>query len=314
MDSLGRIVPAIRCVSVVDTFPDAESVEFVDARGEIIRSSSTIGALRISTLLADEALARSPIDPPELMASVFIEPDRPIRDARRSRFASFVLRVPDGRLAAPPSEGVQRTTAIDDRTVRVVVDLDAQPTGLGDDADRAALLEATPTLQIADDAIVALAARAAGDATDPREVAERLRRAVHRHISGKALSVGFATAAETVRTREGDCTEHGVLLAAVLRARGIPSRVASGLIYADAFAGSENIFGYHMWTQALLPAADNGGEVWVDLDATLPPATPYDATHITLAVSDLSGDGPANSMVALAPLMGRLQIDVEKAE
>jgi len=143
-------------------------------------------------------------------------------------------------------------------------------------------------------------------------VAETLRNAVHDHIEKKNLGVGFATASEVCRTKQGDCTEHGVMLAAALRAAGIPARVASGVIYADAFAGREEIFGYHMWTQALL---DVGGKPrWVDLDATLRDGVPYDATHIALGVSALGENDTINSMATLAPLLGRLEIKVEKTE
>ncbi|MBZ0171892.1 MAG: transglutaminase-like domain-containing protein, partial [Phycisphaerales bacterium] len=147
---------------------------------------------------------------------------------------------------------------------------------------------------------------------DAAKRAELLRRFVHRHIRTKDLSVGFASAAEVARTREGDCTEHGVLLAALLRADGIPSRVVSGLIYADQFAGSDDIFGYHMWTQAYLEI--DGEPRWVDLDATLPDSLPMTATHIALAVTGLPDENRINALVELAPLMGRLAIKVENVE
>src|SRR5690606_5201760 len=99
----------------------------------------------------------------------------------------------------------------------------------------------------------------------PAVIAEKLRRFVHSYISNKSLDVGLASASEVCRTREGDCTEHATLLAAALRFAGIPSRVVSGLIYAEEFAGRSRIFGYHMWTQALLPD-DAGAMRWVDLD------------------------------------------------
>ena len=35
------------------------------------------------------------------------------------------------------------------------------------------------------------------------------------------------------RTRSGDCSEHAVLLTALLRARGIPARVSHGLVYLE---------------------------------------------------------------------------------
>lgn len=143
-------------------------------------------------------------------------------------------------------------------------------------------------------------------------LAERMRRHVHGHINRKSLDVGFATASEVARTREGDCTEHAVLLAAMLRAAGIPSRVVSGLIYVDEFVGQKGVFGFHMWTQALLPGPDGEG-VWVDLDATLD-RLPRDATHIGVAVSTLEGSERVNTMAAVAPLLGALSIEVERVE
>jgi hypothetical protein len=134
---------------------------------------------------------------------------------------------------------------------------------------------------------------------------------VYSYIDEKSLDVGFATASEVARTQQGDCTEHAVLLAAILRARGIPSRVVSGLIYVDEFVGERGIFGFHMWTQALLPD-EQGVERWVDLDATLP-SNDFDAAHIGVAVSTLGGADRVNTMAAVAPLLGTLTIEVDEA-
>ena len=111
-----------------------------------------------------------------------------------------------------------------------------------------------------------------------REVAYALRDLVHNHISSKHLSTAYATASETARTGSGDCTEHAVLLAALLKARMIPARVCHGLVYVElggsaingqateggeGGASGDGQFGWHMWSQALI----NGH--WHDLDATL---------------------------------------------
>jgi len=131
---------------------------------------------------------------------------------------------------------------------------------------------------------------------------------VYGFIKKKSLGVGFASATETARSREGDCSEHGVLLCALLRANGIRARVATGLIYADSFAGSQNIFGYHMWAQALITA--DGKSRWVDLDATLPMGITYDATHICMGTSDLADGDQTQSMMSVATSMGRVKIQV----
>jgi hypothetical protein len=69
----------------------------------------------------------------------------------------------------------------------------------------------------------------------------------------------FATATEAAKSREGDCSEFAVLLAAMLRANKIPARIAVGLVYLE----HSQAIGFHMWTEAYL-----GGR-WIPLDATL---------------------------------------------
>ena len=89
----------------------------------------------------------------------------------------------------------------------------------------------------------------------------------------------------------------------MLRADGIAARVASGLVYADQFAGSDDIFGWHMWTQALIDGH------WVDYDATLP--TRYHAGHVLTGTSSLADGQGATEMASMIMLMGNLEIDVQ---
>ena len=74
-------------------------------------------------------------------------------------------------------------------------------------------------------------------------------------------AVAFASAAETVRSLEGDCSEHAVLCAAMARAAGMPSRVVSGLVYlppGGGLGGERGVFGYHLWAEALV-----GPDAWL---------------------------------------------------
>src|SRR5262249_13057871 len=149
----------------------------------------------------------------------------------------------------------------------------------------AAYLASTSMLKSDDPRIKALVEEATKNAGPGKPTrAEAMRAFVHRYITTKDLDVGFASASEVARTRHGDCTEHGALLAAMLRADGIPARVVSGLVYVEQEDG-KGIFGYHMWAQALLEK--NGNPTWMDLDGTLPIGA-FDATHIALATSALA--------------------------
>ncbi|WP_373649941.1 transglutaminase family protein [Schlesneria sp. DSM 10557] len=166
-------------------------------------------------------------------------------------------------------------------------------------------LESSQYLQRDDEGVQKHANRAAGDATDAGVIAQRMETYVRDKLSKKNFSTAMASAAEVARNLEGDCTEHAVLLAAMLRARQIPSRVVVGLVYADRLFA----FGGHMWTEARL------NDQWIPLDATLG-QNGIGAAHIKLADSSLSDDGPA-AMSGFAPLMniiGNLKLEVISAE
>lgn len=311
IEVLGKVVPGYRAASTTSIAPGTESVEYLSPEGDLLRSVTGLGGLEIEIIAADRELATADIEAPEMMRSTFITPDRTIKSPRATTRGVYLLTAREGTLADLPETSSQSVERIDARTLRVTVsaeavsDAGAPPT----DADLASSIMIACT----DEAVVALVERSGAKETAPVSVrAEAHRRFVHGYIDEKSLGVGFATASEVARTRVGDCSEHATLLAAVLRADGIPSRVVSGLVYARDFIGSQDIFGYHMWTQAYIDTPE--GPRWVDLDATLPNGIAYDATHIALDVSALSDDDTINAMIALAPLMGRLDIAIEAVE
>jgi hypothetical protein len=84
-----------------------------------------------------------------------------------------------------------------------------------------------------------------------------------------------------------------VLLAALLRAAGIPARVASGLVYVPPVGGRAAGWGWHLWTQALVnppEAKDREEREWVDFDATQPALGPrFHPAHVVVATTDLGG-------------------------
>ncbi|MGB0768511.1 MAG: transglutaminase-like domain-containing protein, partial [Phycisphaeraceae bacterium] len=223
-----------------------------------------------------------------------------------------------------PNAGYQRTEWIDADTLRVTVDLD-RPTWPERFEVDDETLSASSMLNHEDEAIQSLTSQAVdlqmlnAQSNKPtlsplykaeRDAAEKLRLFVRGHIERKDLSVGFASASETARTQQGDCTEHACLLAAMLRGAGIPSRTVTGLVYADQFAGREGVFGFHMWTQAWL-TDDQNKPRWVDLDAAAPgQINGFDATHLALSTSTMADDSGFNDMVPLLPLMQGMQIKV----
>lgn len=315
--------------------PGMASIVALDAAGEMVQSTTEILGLEAVLRRTDRATAlaalASDADPrPEVLHPTLIRPDRSIRSPEWTVRALYELSLPGGgELPDLPEGGGQRVERQGDRLLVAVAarppEGPVEPDGgrggeriLPPDRDGAPdlarYLAASTYLDHEDPQIRRLLGAAVPGDADPRPVAgeaattlaRSLTELVRRHVHRKDLDTGFATASEVARSGSGDCTEHSVLLAALLRAAGIPSRAVTGLVYLEDFAGAEGVFGYHMWVQAWAEGR------WLDLDATLPGG--FDATHIAVATSDLAGAEAGGELDRLLPLVGKLEIRVLEIE
>ena len=158
-------------------------------------------------------------------------------------------------------------------------------------------------VQSDDDQVMALAKSVAADETDSAKLALALEKYDYEIVKLKNFSQTFDTAAEVARNREGDCTEHAVLLAAMARARGIPARVAIGLVYQ---AGRQS-FAYHMWDELWV------GDHWLPLDATLGRGG-IGAVHLKLTDSSLAVRQAYSCFLPVAQVIGQLKIEILEVE
>jgi len=156
-------------------------------------------------------------------------------------------------------------------------------------ADRASDLVATPFLQSDHPRIRSLAQDILAGEDDALRATRRLADWVYREIR-KTPRATVPNALQVLEMREGDCNEHAMLLAALARAAGVPTRVVAGLVYLDG------AFLYHAWCEVWLGR-------WVSVDPTFG-QMPADATHLKLLVG-----GPEQYM-GLANVVGRLQLEV----
>ena len=116
-----------------------------------------------------------------------------------------------------------------------------------------------------------------GQEKDAYKIVKTMEKWVSNAITQKDFSVNFANADKIMKTRQGDCTEHSILLASLLRAAGIPSKVVIGLIYTDV---PEHSFGYHMWVKAYIGT-------WINLDPSFPSEN-FSPIHIAMYESALN--------------------------
>jgi predicted transglutaminase-like cysteine proteinase len=166
--------------------------------------------------------------------------------------------------------------------------------------ESAEFLESCHYITSADARVKELARRAVGDEKDPWRKALRIERWVHQNMKSRN-DQGLATAAEVARTLAGDCTEYAMLMAAMCRAEGVPSRTAIGLIYADVPAGP--VMAFHMWTEVLTQGQ------WIGLDATLGKGF-VGASHLKITDHSWNDTQSLTPLLPVVRVLGKLSIEV----
>jgi hypothetical protein len=148
-------------------------------------------------------------------------------------------------------------------------------------------------VQSDDPRIAAMSRDILGDLTDRWQQAQALNAWVYRSLA-KRLTVGLPSATDVLASRAGDCHEHTILLTALARSAGLPTRMVAGLVYYDG-----RLY-YHAWPEVWL-------EEWVPLDPTFGQA-PADATHLGLLGAE------NEELLSLAQFIGQLRMTVLAVE
>lgn len=118
---------------------------------------------------------------------------------------------------------------------------------------------------------------------------------VYNYIENKTYGIAQANAAMIINQKSGDCTEHAILTAALLRKQGIPARGVVGVILSPVFAGLSDVMVYHMWIEAYYDGK------WQLIDSTRPYAKKYNR-YIAFTYHDLSSVAPVSYLAALFSL------------
>ena len=128
-----------------------------------------------------------------------------------------------------------------------------------------------------------------------------LERLVDRYIKNKSLAFGFAGLEDILESREGDCTEHALLLVALLRKAGVPSRLAYGLILTEVgFIG-------HAWVELYSEAR------WYWLDPSFPAGRPY-GLKVRLGVMDPAEPVWASLSLDLLKVIGNIEAEIVETD
>ncbi|MCR4396597.1 MAG: transglutaminase-like domain-containing protein, partial [Candidatus Saccharicenans sp.] len=277
---------------------------WLDEEGNEVRAveSSPLGEL--VTCLSSErevmealALARGQ---EQFFTSTLIVANVRLPQARQLERVVIRLRHREPELGWPELQNeYQKILEKDDRTL--VVELSRQrlrggPARRLPAAQLQPYLEASTYIDFKQPEKARVASRVAGSEKDVFKKALKLRDWVSQNLTFDPGFV-FAPASEVMRAKKATCAGYASLLAALLRAAGIPARYLMGLAYVNG------IWGGHAWVEAWLEGQ------WVPLDAALPSPGAADPARLAIAWSSLE-TGPGESLVAAQRLFGYVTIDI----
>ena len=311
VDLLGRVVNLTEIMNTISMpgMGEITSKSYVDEDFKLQKDIMPIMNINIEMVACAKEFALGKNDVVELIGKMFVDSPVPLKNLKSVESITYHLApLADAKMTIPPNDNQQVRKSAAGKVVLTVKPL-AAPAGVkfpykGNDRTALQALKPTQFVQSDHEEIIELARRAVGKAKDAAEAIDKIEAFVAEYVTDKNLSVGYASAVEVARSKQGDCTEHAVLTAALCRAVGIPAQVVTGLAYVREWRSLESGFGGHAWNQAYV-----GGK-WIGLDAAFRGTgrSGYDAGHIALA----AGNGDPGDFFSLVTTMG--QFEFEKVE
>lgn len=243
-----------------------------------------------------------------VLALLLAAPAAPSRAAAEAAPVSLLLvdvESPAGLALRPPLSvrvelhpgGSEKVKSLREWFPRAVASGDSVTIALragGGAAGRPTAAERRPSYFVDADDPAVLALRDALGPVTPRAGPAAVSRLVGRHIVRKTLERLLDRASTVAERREGDCTEHAVLTAAVARAAGLAARVVLGIAFVADGSGRARGLG-HAWAEV------HDGRGWQVADAT-----GIEADRVLyLPLGVLRDEGPGYAMGAwsvLSPL------------
>ncbi len=288
--------------------PEMDSTFWVASDGQVMKQEvALLGGTLMYRTTQEAALA--PNGNYDLLAGTIIKVPRKITNSERTR--DIVYRVTLSQsdpVSEIPTDHRQTLTAESSRAARLEVKTDS-PNRAAPKAEPPdeAMSRPNPLVNSDDATVVSYMRKAVGNETDPWRKAAAIQHWVFQNLKEKNFGTAFASASEVAQTMSGDCTEHGVLAAAMCRAAGIPCRVVVGLVYADDIGGQGPGFGPHLWNEVYI----NGH--WVAIDPTFDQSE-VDATHIKLSDSSLDGVAPFEAFLPVLRITTTFHLKLEPLE
>lgn len=312
VELLGGAKKKLLKVAVTQTIlPGVVTNMFLDEAGEALKTTSPLLTMAMYAVPKEEALKALTGGELDLGVSTLVKVPAIDNPHGAKKIVYRVRMEGEDPTQVIPRGDTQTTEKVTKDTADITVTAAAPPKDAklpAANAVAAEYLAANRFLQIEDNLVKDHAAKAVGDESDPWQACLKMEKWVAVNLKKKNFSTLLASAAEVAKDLSGDCTEHATLLAAMVRTRKIPSRVAVGLVYVPTKNG-EGAFGGHMWTEVYLDGR------WIPLDATLGRGG-IGGGHLKFSHSSFADDAgaPVGEFLPLITALGKMTIEVREVE
>ncbi len=275
------------------TFKGAVQTAWMDENGEIIREKGLLG-MTLEKTSKEMALAglSETAGAEDITEIASVKSNVTIENPRKLTFLKVELSgiETDGLYLNGGRQTLQQTLSGNMLSIarENLKDLPEKSENLNPEALKP-FLSAEPFIESDHPKISEMAAKIVSPDDPPLEKAKKLVGWVFKNIEKRPV-ISIPDAVTTLENRIGDCNEHAVLLAALARAAGIPSKIESGLVYLNGR------FYYHAWNLLYVSK-------WITADAVFD-LMPADAARIRFA------SGNPQSQLELIPVIDRVGIRV----
>ncbi|MBN1904487.1 MAG: transglutaminase domain-containing protein [Deltaproteobacteria bacterium] len=302
VDLLGRVVELVEIKGEYFLLESGSALftYYVDDDFNSQKMIMPLAGMNIEVIACSREFALSKLTVAEMVDSMVVRSPVAVDDPETAKEITYTLKPikADASFRFPETDN-QQVSKLPDGSVSVTVkpvkgEMAHKFPYTGNDPGILKALQGTQYIQTNHPLIKELSQRCTQDKDSALDAALAIEAFVSGYIEEKNLSVGYASALEVAKSRQGDCTEHAVLTAALCRAAGIPARVIMGIVHVE-----NGLFMGHAWTEAYI------GNKWIGLDAALKDARDgFDAGHITLSI----GNGDAGDFFGVMNNLGNFTI------
>lgn len=284
--TVGPVTAQATKIEIVD--PRMTTTVYVSGKGDFIKATTPIG---IDTLPLSEKEALAPLEegaPLDLATLTALVPDKPI--ANPPALARLRLKITGIDLESVPTGGHQAAKKVPGGWLFDVKPKVGNAAAKIGSVGKEEFTKPSPYIQSDHPMMGFESGRITRGETRVLPAAQMIRREVYKFMKPNAGIGVLRDAYEVFETKEGVCRDYAVLTAALMRAAGIPTRLATGLVTWDG------TFYYHAWVEVW------DGSAWIGMDSAAP-SDRISAGHVKLSEGNVD-------RAFIFPVLGRAKIAV----